>query len=273
MKLISWNVNGLRACLTHDFAASFAALDADERVVHLLRDLADLAVVEDHGAAVVFHFADGRDDRRRAGAEGLSQRAARMGVEQLLHGDAALLGLIAHVLCELEDALAGDASKDAALERRGDDLAVDDEHHVHRADFLDILVLTTVQPEHLIEAARRGVKGCLEGGGVVAAGLGSADAALDGADIVLLDVDAQRLNAVFIVRTAGGADDDVDKLLRRMDAQLRAARDHHRTQIERGSLGRGDPVLLGPDELLHGLDLEFRVERGHAQTLGAAVHT
>ena len=56
-----------------------AALDADERVVHLLRDLADLAVIQDHGAAVVFHFADGRDDRRRAGAEGLSQRAARMG--------------------------------------------------------------------------------------------------------------------------------------------------------------------------------------------------
>ena len=29
MKLISWNVNGLRACLTHGFADSFAALDAD----------------------------------------------------------------------------------------------------------------------------------------------------------------------------------------------------------------------------------------------------
>ena len=29
MKLVSWNVNGLRACLSHDFAASFAALDAD----------------------------------------------------------------------------------------------------------------------------------------------------------------------------------------------------------------------------------------------------
>lgn len=28
MKLISWNVNGLRACLTHGFAESFAALDA-----------------------------------------------------------------------------------------------------------------------------------------------------------------------------------------------------------------------------------------------------
>ena len=27
MKLISWNVNGLRACLTHGFADSFAALD------------------------------------------------------------------------------------------------------------------------------------------------------------------------------------------------------------------------------------------------------
>ena len=29
LKLVSWNVNGLRACLTHDFAQSFAALDAD----------------------------------------------------------------------------------------------------------------------------------------------------------------------------------------------------------------------------------------------------
>ena len=28
MKLISWNVNGLRACLTHGFAESFAQLDA-----------------------------------------------------------------------------------------------------------------------------------------------------------------------------------------------------------------------------------------------------
>jgi len=29
MKLVSWNVNGLRACLKKDFLASFAALDAD----------------------------------------------------------------------------------------------------------------------------------------------------------------------------------------------------------------------------------------------------
>ena len=29
MKLISWNVNGLRACLGHGFAEAFAALDAD----------------------------------------------------------------------------------------------------------------------------------------------------------------------------------------------------------------------------------------------------
>ena len=29
MKLITWTVNGLRACLTKGFAESFAALDAD----------------------------------------------------------------------------------------------------------------------------------------------------------------------------------------------------------------------------------------------------
>ena len=28
-RMISWNVNGIRACLNKDFAASFAALDAD----------------------------------------------------------------------------------------------------------------------------------------------------------------------------------------------------------------------------------------------------
>jgi len=29
MKLISWNVNGIRAAVTHDFMTSFKALDAD----------------------------------------------------------------------------------------------------------------------------------------------------------------------------------------------------------------------------------------------------
>ena len=29
MKLVTWNVNGLRACLGKGFAESFAALDAD----------------------------------------------------------------------------------------------------------------------------------------------------------------------------------------------------------------------------------------------------
>jgi len=29
MKLISWNVNGIRAAVTHDFMHTFEALDAD----------------------------------------------------------------------------------------------------------------------------------------------------------------------------------------------------------------------------------------------------
>ena len=29
MKLVTWNVNGLRACLQKGFAETFAALDAD----------------------------------------------------------------------------------------------------------------------------------------------------------------------------------------------------------------------------------------------------
>ena len=37
MKLVSWNVNGLRACLSHGFAESFAALDADVFCLQLTR--------------------------------------------------------------------------------------------------------------------------------------------------------------------------------------------------------------------------------------------
>ena len=72
MKLISWNVNGLRACLTHGFAESFAALDADifsvqeTKMLHRIYILGREEGLLRHGLLVQAGAA-GRDHRHRAG--------------------------------------------------------------------------------------------------------------------------------------------------------------------------------------------------------------
>ena len=53
----------------------------------------------------------------------------------------------------------------------GVDLAVDLEHDVHGTDFLDVLLLNAVQPQHLGEAALLSQLAGLDGRGVVAAAL------------------------------------------------------------------------------------------------------
>ena len=53
---------------------------------------------------------------------------------------------------QLEDALAGNARENGAVEHRGADDAVDLEHDVHGADFFDILALHAVKPEDLGKA-------------------------------------------------------------------------------------------------------------------------
>ena len=58
MKLISWNVNGLRAVLKKDFAASFAALDADVFCVQETKCQPGEADFEPEGYASYFYSAE-----------------------------------------------------------------------------------------------------------------------------------------------------------------------------------------------------------------------
>ena len=83
-------------------------------------------------------------------------------------------------LHDLDHGSAGDARQDGALAGRGPDLTVDLEHDVHAADFLDVLALLAVQPQHLAVAHGLGLLLADHGAGVVAAALGEARAALDG---------------------------------------------------------------------------------------------
>ena len=101
MKLISWNVNGLRACLTHGFAESFAALDADIFSVQETKmqpGQADFApeatpntpICREKGlfrhSLLVQNGTAGSDHRRRAGTARPRGTGADAGIPRLLSG-------------------------------------------------------------------------------------------------------------------------------------------------------------------------------------------
>ncbi len=58
MKLVSWNVNGLRACLKKGFAESFAALDADIFALQETKLQPEQAEFAPEGYHTVFHSAE-----------------------------------------------------------------------------------------------------------------------------------------------------------------------------------------------------------------------
>ena len=71
-----------------------------------------------------------------------------------------------------------------------------------------------------------------QGGGVVAAGLGVAGAAGDGAHVVLGEPDGDRLDAAGEVGAGRGGDHDEEVLVGGPDAEADLGRDHERPQVE-----------------------------------------
>ena len=58
MKFVSWNVNGLRACLKKDFIASFKALDADIFAVQETKMQQEQAIIDINGYQQFWNSAD-----------------------------------------------------------------------------------------------------------------------------------------------------------------------------------------------------------------------
>ena len=110
-----------------------------------------------------------------------------------------------------------------------------------------------------------------QGSGVVAAGLGKAHAAADGADILVLDPDAHRLQATLIVSAGGREDDHEQECLRHIHAQERLGGDDEGADIEGGARLGGDPVLVHGDDGLHGLHEVLHGDLGDAQTVVGVV--
>ena len=165
---------------------TIAILNSRQRIIEILRQLADLAAGNGNLAILPSKATHRRDDSRRAGAERLFQRAVIRRVKDILHRNAALVHGDSLVLGQLDDGVAGDAAENRTEQRRRDQRILELEEHVHRTDFLDVLVLLAIQPKHLLIALFLRDVACKDRRGVVARSLGKAHAAADGADILRL---------------------------------------------------------------------------------------
>ena len=94
-----------------------APLDAGEGIVQLLGQRADLVAGDLIGHIVDVQFADGRNNRRRAAAKGLFQRAVCNGFLKLIYAQLALFHRYAPILEQLNAAAAGDAGRAIPLFR------------------------------------------------------------------------------------------------------------------------------------------------------------
>ena len=139
----------------------------------------------------------------------------------------------------------------------GVDLAVDLEHDVHAADFLDVLLLHAVQPQHLCVALLLGQLTGLDGSSVVAAALGEAGQAGSGADVLVFHVDAHGVDALGVVSARGSADDAEDVVLGSVHAQTHVVCEHEGTDVQGSAVRVGHPVAVHIHQSLDGLDVSL----------------
>ena len=106
-----------------------------------------------------------------------------------------------------------------------------------------------------------------QGRGVVAAGLGKADAAAHGAHVLVLDPDAHGGQAALIVGAGGAEDDDEQVGLRGGHAQELVGGDDERADVQAGAGLGGDPVLVDGHDFLDGLHKVLLGNPGDAQAV------
>lgn len=81
MKFVSWNVNGLRACLKKDFMASFSALDADIFALQETRMNREQAIVDVAGYSQYWNSAEKKGYSGTAIFTRIQPRSATYGIE------------------------------------------------------------------------------------------------------------------------------------------------------------------------------------------------
>ena len=194
------------------------------------------------------------------------------GLHHVGNGQGAFHHFVAPILQKLDAAPPGHAGEHRARAGGGVDLPVDLEHDVHAAHFFDVLLLHAVQPQHLGEALLLRLLACLDGGGVVAAALGEARQARGRPDVLVLHVDADRVNALGIVRAGGGADDAERVLFAGVDAQPHVGGENEGTDVQGRAVDMGHPILIHFHQGLHRLDKVVHRDLRNAHPVGGILH-
>ena len=216
---------------------------------------------------------DRGDDCGGTSAEDLLQLTLAGGLHDVRNGQLALDDIIAPILQQLDAAAAGNAGQNGADGCSGVDLAVDLEHDVHAADFLNVLLLHAVQPQHLCIALLLGQLTGLDGSSIVAAALGEAGQAGGGTDVLILNVDADGVDALGVVSTGGSTDDAEDIVLGSVHAQTHIICKNEGTDVQGSTIGVGHPVALHIHQSLNSLHKILFRDLGDAQTVGGILET
>ena len=109
--------------------------------------------------------------------------------------------------------------------------------------------MDAVQPQDLGVTLLLGAVARPQGGGVVAAGLGHAGAAPNGADVLVLDIDLGGGQSLGVVGAHRADDDDILAVVGGVDAQGGVQTNDKGTDIQGGVLLIGDPLLIQLDQL------------------------
>ncbi len=207
-----------------------------------------------------------------AAGEDLGDLARGHALAPFVDAHLALDHVHAAIACQLQDAVAGDALEDAAGQRRGDQAAVaHHQEHVHAAQLFQVLALDRVQEQHLRAALRLRLLLRQQRGGVVAAALGRAGAALGRARIVGGQPDRHRRHALGEVGTGRAGDDVVASLLRRAHAQERLVGDHEGAEVQAGLRRRRHPRGIDRDQLPQRFDEQVHRQLRQRQALRRAL--
>ena len=108
------------------------------------------------------------------------------------------------MLEQLDDGVSCDSGQDClGIKRSRDDLVADNEEGVGGSDFLDILVLSGIEPENVLAVVLHGILAGTHSAAVVAADLCISRTALGCTDVFVLDVDSGCMQTAVVCGIVG----------------------------------------------------------------------
>ena len=95
----------------------------------------------------------------------------------------------------------------------------------------------------------------LDGSSIVAAALGEAGQAGSGTDVLILNVDADGVDALGVVSAGGSTDDAEDIVLGSVDPQAHVIGKDKGADVQGSTVGMGHPVTVHVHQRLNGLNV------------------